>query len=53
MRLFYAFLLHWSQFDLAVAQHTGRNPDSIAALRADVARWERALEDAEIRTRFG
>jgi hypothetical protein len=43
MRLFYRILLHWAQFDLAVARSTGRSPRSIADLSADVARWELEL----------
>ncbi len=53
MSLFYSIMLTWSRFDLAIAQATGRDPRNIDLLRADVRRWERALEDAEIRERFG
>lgn len=43
MRLFYSILLAWSEFDLAVAISTGRNPSNIEQLRRDCDKWERAL----------
>lgn len=43
MRFFYRFMLAWSQFDLTVARSTGRDPSNIAAISADVARWELEL----------
>lgn len=43
MRFFYAILLHWSKFDLAVARSTGRDPRNIAAISADIDRWELEL----------
>lgn len=47
MKLFYTFLLHWTQFDLTVARSTNRGQHFIAALLADEARWERALWNLE------
>ena len=47
MKLFYTFLLHWTQFDIAVARSTGRGQHFIAALLEDEARWERALWDLQ------
>ena len=43
MRAFYTLLRAMAEFDLAIARSTGRNPEHIAALSADVARWELAL----------
>jgi hypothetical protein len=53
MTPFYRIMLWLAEFELAIALSTGRNPKHLEALRADVTRWERALEDAEIRARFG
>ena len=54
MRIFYAILLALSDFHLAIALAAPvPNKRNIELLRGDVARWERALEDAEIRARFG
>ena len=47
MKTFYTILLHWTQFDLAVARSTGRNPQHIAALIADENRWKKALWDLD------
>ena len=47
MKLFYKFLLAWTQFDLTVARSTGRSQQAIAALLADESRWERALWNLE------
>lgn len=43
MRIFYLLMLHWSQFDLTVARSTGRDPQHIAAISADIAKWELEL----------
>lgn len=43
MRIFYAALLFWSEFDLAIARSTGRSPANIEQLQRDVAKWEHAL----------
>lgn len=48
MRFFYSFLLWLTEFDLAIARSTGRNPDHIQALQADRARWQHALLMLEI-----
>ena len=47
MKLFYKFLLAWTQFDLTVARSTGRNQQAIAALIRDEQRWESALWNLE------
>jgi len=43
MTLLYRALLAWSEFDLAIAKATGRNPKHIEQLQKDVAKWEHAL----------
>ena len=43
MTAFYRFMLAWSEFDLAIAKATGRNPKHIEQLQKDVAKWEHAL----------
>ena len=50
MKAFYSLLLWMAEFELAVARSTGRNPDSIRSLQADVARWQHALLMTEINT---
>jgi hypothetical protein len=48
MRLFY-FILWWlADHELTIALNTGRSPSSIAQLRADVRRWETALQRAQL-----
>ena len=48
MKFFYEFLLLWSQFDLAIARATGRNPKHVAYLLSECARWEHELITMEI-----
>lgn len=48
MRFFYAFLLAWSRYDLAIAKSTGRAPKHIEQLQRDVDRWEHALLMTEL-----
>ncbi len=43
MAAFYRLLLAWSEFDLAIARSTGRDPKHIEQLQKDVAKWEHAL----------
>ena len=43
MTLLYRALLAWSEFDLAIAKATGRNPAHIEQLQRDCAKWEHAL----------
>lgn len=43
MRFFYAFLLAWSEFDLAIAKATGRDPKHVEQLQRDVEKWQHAL----------
>ena len=52
--ILYSILLWLSDRELAIALAAPvRNPKHIELLRGDVARWDRAVEDAEIRARFG
>ena len=51
MRIFYRFLLHWCVFDLTVARSTGRDPKHIAAISADIARWELELFNLDWRVK--
>ena len=48
MRAVYTLLLRLSELELAIARSTGRRPGSIAALSADVDRWERAIWEIDI-----
>ena len=48
MRHLYAFLLWLSRRELVIANSTGRNPDNIAKIKGDIARWEKALDDASL-----
>ena len=48
MSLFYRLLLAMAEFDIAIARSTGRNPAQIAAIQADIDRWELALLQREI-----
>ena len=50
MKAFYSLLLWMAEFELAVARSTGRNPDNIRALQADVDRWQHALLMQELNT---
>ena len=43
MSALYRILLAWSEFDLAIAKATGRNPKHIEQLQRDVAKGEPAL----------
>jgi hypothetical protein len=53
VRLFYTLLLWLSDHELTRALNAPvRNTQYIELLRGDVDRWERALEDAEIKARF-
>ncbi len=52
MSLVYYILWWLHDRELTFALNTGRSPESIRKLRGDVARWLRALEDAELRARF-
>lgn len=48
MSILYRFLLVWSEFDLAIAKATGRNPKHVEQLQRDVDKWEHALLMLEI-----
>jgi hypothetical protein len=52
MKLIYYILWWLSDRELTIALNTGRNPQHIMALRADVRRWADALDDLEIQQRF-
>ncbi len=49
MKIFYRFMIAWSQIDLMIARSTGRNPDNIAAISKDIQRWELELFNLEWR----
>ena len=44
----YRILLALSEFDLAIAKATGRNPKHIEQLQRDIDRWEHAILMLEI-----
>ena len=46
--LLYTILLWLSDRELTIALNTGRNPDSIKALRADIRRWDDALQQLNL-----
>ena len=49
MRYFYALMLYATRFELAIAKAAPvRNPNYIAALKADEMRWEKELRLQEI-----
>jgi hypothetical protein len=48
MSALYRILLAWSEFDLAIAKATGRNPKHIEQLQRDIDRWEHAILMLEI-----
>lgn len=48
MSALYRILLSWSEFDLAIAKATGRNPKHIEQLQRDIDRWEHAILMLEI-----
>lgn len=48
LRLFYAFLLAWTQLDIQIARSTGRNPAHILKLRQDEDDYRRALLRLEL-----
>lgn len=43
MKPFYAFLLWSTQFELAIALSTGRNPAHIERLQQEESKWQHAL----------
>ena len=49
MKYFYAFMLYCTELELALARQVPvRNPDYIAALKADQSRWEKELKLWEV-----
>ena len=48
LRLFYSFLLAWTQFDIQIARSTGRNPAHILKLRQDEDDYRCALLRLEL-----
>lgn len=45
MKYFYLTMIAATQFELAIARTTGRNPDSIRQLRCDELKWIAAFQD--------
>jgi hypothetical protein len=52
MRYFYEFMLWLTEFELAIAKSTGRNPEQIRALTQDRMRWLRLVQLNEIQRRY-
>ena len=48
MRLFYTIMFWLADRELTIALNTGRGPDSIKQLRADVTRWDTALQQLDL-----
>ena len=49
MKFFYAIMLYATRFELALAKAAPiRNPNNIAALKADEMKWERELRLYEV-----
>lgn len=48
MKYFYAFLLWMTQFELAIARSTGRNPANIEQLQREEEKWQHALLMVEL-----
>ena len=48
MRLFYYVLFRLTEFELAIARSTGRNPDNVSQLSGERDRWESAYLTLEI-----
>ena len=46
--ILYTILLWLSDRELTIALNTGRNPDSIKQLRADIKRWDDALRQLNL-----
>ena len=46
--ILYTILLWLADRELTIALNTGRNPDNIKALRADVERWDTALQQLNL-----
>lgn len=50
MKYFYQFMLLWTQFDLAIAKSTGRNPANVEQLQKEEERWSREVLLADLNT---
>jgi hypothetical protein len=48
MKLFYRLMLWLTDRELTIALNTGRNPENIKALRADVAKWQAEVDRVEL-----
>ena len=48
MRLFYSIMVWLHDRELTIALNTGRGPDSIKQLRADIKRWDDALQQLNL-----
>lgn len=49
MRYFYQMMLYLTEFELAIAKSTGRNPENIRRLTQDRMKWLREVQLTEIR----
>lgn len=50
MRFFYSFMVWATEFELAIARSTGRNPENINKLQSELQKWQLALWEIEWRT---
>lgn len=48
MKFFYAFMVWITEFELAIAMSTGRNPDDVRMLKQDLQKWRNAQTNWEI-----
>ena len=48
MTYFYAFMEWMSEFELAIAESTGRNPAHLQQLRLDLAYWQGQRDKYEV-----
>jgi hypothetical protein len=49
MRYFYALMVWMSEFELAIARSTGRNPAHVRQLQRDLAYWQHQQDLFEVR----
>lgn len=48
MKYFYAVLLWLTQYELAIARSTGRNPANVAALQGEEQTWAKCLWELDV-----
>ena len=48
MRILYTILLWLSEFELVIANSTGRNPNNIKKIKGDIKRWDDALQQLNL-----